>query len=38
MSDIVFLLLGIGIGLAMRLIVAVLDVAIKQVEYHVPRS
>lgn len=38
MSDIYFLMVGMGIGLAMRVIIALLDVAIKEIEKHVPRS
>lgn len=38
MSDIYFLMVGMGIGLTMRVIVALLDVAIKEIEKHVPRS
>jgi hypothetical protein len=37
MSDILFLLLGMGIGLGMKVIMAALDVAIKRLEKHVPR-
>ncbi len=38
MSDIYFLMVGMGIGLTMRVIIALLDVAIKEIEKHVPRS
>lgn len=38
MSDIYFLMVGMGIGLMMRVIIALLDVAIKEIEKHVPRS
>jgi hypothetical protein len=35
MSDILFLLLGMGIGLGMKVIMAALDVAIKRIEQDV---
>lgn len=38
MSDIYFLMVGMGIGLTMRVIIALIDVAIKEIEKHVPRS
>lgn len=37
MSDIYFLLVGMGLGLFMRVLIALLDVAIKEIEKHVPR-
>lgn len=38
MNDIQYLCTGIGIGLLMRTIIALLDWAIKEIEKHVPRS
>ena len=38
MSDIYYLLVGMGLGLCMRVLIALLDVAIKEIEKHVPRS
>lgn len=38
MSDIYYLLFGMVIGLVMRVLMALLDVAIKEIEKHVPRS
>jgi|LauGreDrversion4_2_1035121.scaffolds.fasta_scaffold00777_25 hypothetical protein len=32
MSDVLFLLIGVGIGLFMRLILAFIDVSIKEIE------
>jgi hypothetical protein len=37
MSDIYYLLVGMGIGIGMRVLMALLDVAIKEIEKHVPR-
>jgi hypothetical protein len=37
MNDIYYLLVGMGFGLGMRVLIALLDVAIKQIEKHVPR-
>jgi len=37
MSDIYYLLFGMGLGLGMRVLMALLDVAIKEIEKHVPR-
>jgi capsular polysaccharide biosynthesis protein len=37
MSDIYYLLVGMVIGLGMRVLMALLDVAIKEIEKHVPR-
>jgi len=37
MSDIYYLLVGMGLGLCMRVLIALLDVAIKEIEKHVPR-
>jgi len=38
MSDIYYLLVGMGLGLTMRVVIALLDVAVKEIEKHVPRS
>lgn len=37
MNDIYYLLVGMGLGLGMRVLVASLDVAVKEIEKHVPR-
>jgi hypothetical protein len=37
MNDIYYLLVGMGLGLGMRVLIALLDVAVKEIEKHVPR-
>lgn len=36
MNDIYYLLVGMGLGLLMRVLIALLDVAIKEIDKHVP--
>lgn len=38
MGDIYFLLVGMALGIFMRVFLALVEVAIKEIEKHVPRS